>query len=210
MGGPSVSVVLGVDPAEDDRRELWNTLQGLGKRASEGEVWPDLWIRTTRPVGGSYDGEGRPFGVRWKQGEDYAGEDEDFPAWHKDIAQCFGFLPQSRIFLEAGCSDAADHRIMGELVLYLARSMHAAIDLHGELIPASSLRQEKATDLPWLFKEASWSDVAGPVERFFKSLPGKIFAVPYPTAGGRTWVTHVCDAEFMEAWLRHPEFHMIK
>ena len=84
MGGPSVSIFLAVDPIEDDRLKLWNTLDVLGVRALGGQEWPDIWFETTRPIGGCYDGEGRPFGVKWDTGEFDSGEDEDTPTKRRD------------------------------------------------------------------------------------------------------------------------------
>ncbi|MGA5363523.1 DUF6368 family protein [Streptomyces purpurascens] len=42
------------------------------------------------------------------------------------------------------------------------------------------------------------------------SLPGQVKEVSYDTGGGGRWMRHVGDTEFLAAWLRHPDFHMIK
>ncbi|MFC5214874.1 DUF6368 family protein [Streptomyces coerulescens] len=39
-------------------------------------------------------------------------------------------------------------------------------------------------------------------------LPGTITEVSYDTGGGGRWMRHVGDAEFLAAWLRHPQFRL--
>ncbi|MEU2179335.1 DUF6368 family protein [Streptomyces thermolilacinus] len=41
-------------------------------------------------------------------------------------------------------------------------------------------------------------------------LPGRLAEVSYDTGGGGRWLRHVGDVEFLEAWLQHPDFHLIK
>lgn len=98
---------------------------------------------------------------------------------------------------------------MGELALYLARTKGGVIDFGGALIAASVWRSEGPSKLLWIFERANWADISEPCEQFLGSLPGRVVGIPYRTANGRTWVTHMCDVEFLEAWLKHPDFHMI-
>ncbi|MFE2726509.1 DUF6368 family protein [Kitasatospora sp. NPDC059327] len=42
------------------------------------------------------------------------------------------------------------------------------------------------------------------------TLPGRLAEVSHDTWGGGRWFRHVGDVEFLEAWLHHPDFHLIK
>lgn len=41
-------------------------------------------------------------------------------------------------------------------------------------------------------------------------LPGRLAEVSYDTGGGSRWLRPVGDVEFLDAWLQHPDFHLIK
>jgi hypothetical protein len=41
-------------------------------------------------------------------------------------------------------------------------------------------------------------------------MPGKVFTLLYQMAGGRTWARRLCDAQFMESWMAHLNFRMVK
>ncbi|MFB7781131.1 DUF6368 family protein [Streptomyces vinaceus] len=41
-------------------------------------------------------------------------------------------------------------------------------------------------------------------------LPGRLTQISCDTGGGGRWLLHVGDVEFLEAWLRRPDFHSIK
>jgi hypothetical protein len=209
MGGPAASVVVARDP---DQGELVSRLKALStdhSPANGTDGWIEISIATTTPIGGAYSGEGRPFEVRWARDGEMWADDEARSAHAKAIATAFGLHPSSTIYLAAGTNKSADHRILGELALYLAQIYDGVIDFDGALIPASTLSADEQADLTRMF-EADWSEIAAPRERFFARLPGKILAVPYQTSNGRAWVTHVADREFMAAWLAHHDFHMIK
>jgi hypothetical protein len=78
------------------------------------------------------------------------------------------------------------------------------VDFTGALMPASS-----SEGIVTRGAQANWSDVSEPTEGMIAALPGRIVALPYETANGREWVSHVCTPDFMAAWLQHPLFHMI-
>jgi hypothetical protein len=111
----------------------------------------------------------------------------------------------AEIVLWMDCNDREDHRILGELSLYFARRSRGLVDFGGALMPPRG-EHSMGTRL----EEANWSDVSEPTERMIDGLPGKIVAVPYETANGRQWISHLCTADFLAAWLQHPFFHMIK
>ncbi|MER8100875.1 DUF6368 family protein [Kitasatospora sp. NPDC094016] len=42
------------------------------------------------------------------------------------------------------------------------------------------------------------------------TLPGRVMEVSYDTGGSGRQLRHFGDVEFLEAWLEHPDFHLIK
>ncbi len=211
MGGPGALVILGQETNANDRLEIDGLLDSIGSGPPAEDRWPDIWIVTTKSIGGSYKGEGRPFGIEWVIGEEYPGEDEDSPSWRSDVFRAFGITPHYQIGIDAGCNQKEDHRILGELSLYLARRFNGLIDFCGALMPPVTLTgRENAIQFLMKFEHANWEDLCESARLFFRTFPGRLLEFPYQTAYGTTWVNHVCDAEFMTAWLQHPHFYMVK
>ena len=209
MGGPVASVVLARHPDSTDLLSRLRLLNTDNLPAARSDGWFETRIHTTIPIGGSYTGEGRLFDVGWEPDDHLGAYEEDEPGWVQTIVTRFGFAPSSSIGIAAGINRPADHRILGELALYLARVYGGVINFNGALIPASTHSEEEKASLTRPF-DASWSQIAAPREQFFAKLPGRIVALPYRVTDDRMWVTHVADCEFMAAWLSHPDFHMIK
>ncbi len=185
MSGPTVSVVLPVEPTDDGRLAVQAVLDALGPGATSFKV---TWTREPTDPG-------------------------DDVAWLDDVARHFGFLPRSRILLAAPRNHADDHRMLGELALQCARTFGGAINLHGalEIGTRTPINLDTVDDLiAQIEGNLDWSEVSKPTEAFLLAMPGRVLTVPYQTLDDRTWVEHICDAEFMEAWLKHPAFHMIK
>jgi Family of unknown function (DUF6368) len=151
-------------------------------------------------------------GISWNVGEE-PGQDEDFAAWCEKIAAYFGLQPRSRIFLDLGCNEARDHRILGELAIYFARTLSGVIDFNGALMITPTFEGREGA-MEWLssFEQSNWSEFSKLIGRsqWMGGMPGRILSIPYETANGHTWTNHVCDKDFMAAWLEHPSFHMIK
>ncbi len=199
-GEPYASIILGREPIAGDRLMLYNLLDNLGTHRMPEDQWPDILILTTQPIGGSYAGEGLPFTVEWLFGEEFPGEFSDFPTWEKDLLRVFGIHPRARISLSAIFSGMQSHRVLGELSLYLARTFEGIIDFEQALMPLKSIGEAE--------KAHNWEEVAGPTRHMLQGMPGRVLELPYRAANRRPWVKHICDAEFMAAWLKHPDFHM--
>jgi hypothetical protein len=210
MGGPGALVVLGREPNAEDRLGIEKLLESMGTRPPSEETWPAVWIVSTKTIGGSYEGKGLPFGLEWISGDGHA-EQEDFPTYRDDVCRKFGLRPSAFLSLTAGCNGKEDHRVLGELALHLAHTLGGVIDFGGALMPVVSpaIRKDFAKMLGQ-FEQANWAEVSEPTQQLWQSMPGRILEIPYQTANESIWVTHVCDTEFMAAWLRHPHFHMIK
>lgn len=83
-----------------------------------------FWVRDTRKVGGTYEGEGRPF-VLFSEPRD----DVELRA----IEEALGWAPLQDIGLAAMCNDAKDHRVLGEMALWLSERLSGVVDLCGEI-----------------------------------------------------------------------------
>ena len=103
--------------------------------------------------------------------------------------------------------------MLGELALQCARIFGGVINLHGalEVGTRTPINLETVDELiAQLEGNLDWAEVSKATEAFLRAMPGRVLTVPYQTLDDRTWVEHICDAEFMQAWLKHPSFHMIK
>jgi hypothetical protein len=118
-----------------------------------------------------------------------------------------GFHPAQYIWMNAGTSARINHAILGHMALTLARRYDGWVDLNGAITPPHLfVRLEDVYNPPPGSLEKIHAHVIG-------LLPGRVAELYYMTAGGHEghkWVSHVLDVEAFEAWLRHPEFHLIK
>ncbi len=121
----------------------------------------------------------------------------------EQIVEAVGYYPQQAISIYAGCNQSIDHRILGHLALFLAECYDGLIHLGGAITPPLQPgRNYKLKDYPWwTFEE---------VHAYAQSLPGRVIEVLYEVDMVRLWVYHIVDAAFMRAWLKYPNFHMIK
>lgn len=88
--------------------------------------------------------------------------------------------------------------LLGHLALALARRLGALIDFDG-VLGYPTPRDETVDDAHLARARA-----------LVASLPGMVAEVSYDTGSGSRWFRHVSDVEFLAAWLRHPEFHLVK
>jgi hypothetical protein len=133
--------------------------------------------------------------------------------WVDAVSAHFGVRPVSSLQFTVHSSRKADHRAVGELALACIQCHGGVIDLGGALEVGSgeALRLDEMDDLIARVEgRVDWADVSAPTEAFLETMPGRVLTLPYETASGHTWVRHICDADFMAAWLRHPSFHLIK
>jgi hypothetical protein len=102
----------------------------------------------------------------------------------ENVSSLLGWTPAGSILLAAMCNSDLDHRLLGKLCLHFARKYDGWVDFGGALI----------------------SHLTGNLQ----GLPGRVCTIPYITGLGEAWVSHIADADFFEAWLHHPGFHLIK
>jgi hypothetical protein len=48
------------------------------------------------------------------------------------------------------------------------------------------------------------------ISAYVRAMPGAIYEIEYTAAAGHRWVSHMVDVAFFQAWMEHPNFHMIK
>lgn len=118
MAGPSCSVL---SPRARVSDELVDDLVRLVGHERDGN---SFWVRDTRKVGGTYEGERRPF-ILFSEPRD----EVDLRA----MKEALGWAPLQEIGLAAMCNDAKDHRILGEMALWLSEKLSGVVDLCGEI-----------------------------------------------------------------------------
>jgi hypothetical protein len=203
--GPVVEVVFASSKTVNWRAAIEELLD-LVSNARDGN---SIRVVTTRPIGGSYDAgdqaSGRCFLIEMLESphwETAALADEAvFPPFYE---QEFGLRPDTSVTLSAMSNGVEDHRILGELALAVAERVGGVIGMGGLIVPGRIPVPVPGVTFP------SWPSVRKGVQTFTAGMPGKAVAVPYLTVGGREWAAHAVDAAFLRAWLRHPDFHMIK
>lgn len=61
--------------------------------------------------------------------------------------------------------------------------------------------------------ELAWSARLSPLEEtsaYVRAMPGNVYEIEYTAAAGHRWVWHIVDRAFLQAWMKHPRFRMIK
>ncbi|GII59015.1 hypothetical protein Pth03_74040 [Planotetraspora thailandica] len=108
--------------------------------------------------------------------------------------------PVQELSVWARGTEIQTQMITGRLVLALMQRLSAVVDFDGLLGPS-----------PWAPTGMRGEEEArlAEVHSFVTSLPGWVCEVGYMTIDGSRWYSHVGDAEFLEAWLRHPAFHLV-
>ncbi|MFD8703047.1 DUF6368 family protein [Kitasatospora sp. NPDC059648] len=151
----------------------------------------DFWVR-----------DGSALGLRAFDPTDvgvfFLSEDEEMPADDEDYS-AFSRPPVQGLVVGAGCSGSVNHVLLGHLALAFARRLDALVDFDGLL-----------SSRPVAGDDTGNEAVLARARVLASVLPGNVAEVSYDTGGGGRWVRHVGDAEFLQAWLQHPDFHLIK
>lgn len=123
MAGPTCTILL-PDPLRADHLALVDELIGRVSDTRQGE---DFWVVDTRPIGGSFRGDGRSFIISSEPAQDRE-ESEN-----SQIREGFGWLPVSQVSLAAMCNSPEDHQILAEIALSITERLGGVIDLNGNL-----------------------------------------------------------------------------
>lgn len=199
MSGPAASVLLPKPLTGSSDSALRKLIAAVSDESPGGSSdLEDFWVCDTGPAGGGYAGAGRPFAV-------FTGLQPDrVPEEIAQVAGTFGFMPVDEIVVVAFCNSDDDHRILGELCLWLVEQFGGVVNFDGALWP--SLPPESEIDI----LHCDWRQVEPHFRRMVEGMPGRVASVWYELQDGRQWVIHVGDTDFMRAWLEHPRFRMVK
>jgi hypothetical protein len=197
MAGPVASVLmpsLGPELMPAKALEILSAISG--DVTNTGPCEYDLQVTDTSTVGGDYRGEGRPFLFQVRHAELEEHE-------RSRICIEFGVEPVREFVIAAMCNGEEDHRILAEMALHFATTYGGVVDFCGALVPP----RWRINPGIW---EGAWATIQPDFSIWIKSFPGKVVELPYETARGTSWTTHVADSAFLHAWLHSPDFHMIK
>jgi len=200
--GPGSSILLKTIPNEAQLNLIKSTIETVSLEQKE----HNFWVNTTQPIGGSIKSDGSPFSVNF---ENITNINDHYE--NNELAQIVSFIgykPEFSLNLSAMCNGDIDHKILGELTLYLAKTLNGHIDFGGVVFSLNQLPWYRSAN--WYLFKASWPKVEPYFKRFKQNISGNIFTVHYKTASGKKWAYHISDTEFLESWLKSPEFHMIK
>lgn len=45
---------------------------------------------------------------------------------------------------------------------------------------------------------------------YVRAMPGTVYEIEYTASEGHRWVSHIVDRAFLQAWMKHPGFYMVK
>lgn len=200
MAGPIAGVEVPRCLTDAEMDAVWTMINSISSHR-EGR---DFWVGDTRPIGGRYTGGGRPFLLSVSGPEEEFGEDAE--RYSAEIGLAFGFRPVQDIGFVAMCNGTEDHRVLGEMCLWLARRFGGVVGFGGALLP----RLPSALAERWVRGQLSWDDVRPLHERMVEGMPGRLAECLTGVEPRNTWAIHTADAEFMASWLEHPSFHMVK
>lgn len=189
MAGPTLEILLWHPFSADRARQLRDLVAAVTRSLDE----DPLQVFTTRPFGGSYDGNpSLPFLIEPENLDD---ERDDLA----DIEAAFGRVPRAAVGLCAMTKGSDAHRVLAELALAITERLDGVVDFNGLLLPNEGWHEHPP-----------WAEIKLVAARYLVGLPGKVVAIPYELGNGRVWGGHVGDTTFLRAWLGHPDFHMIK
>jgi len=126
MAGPTSSILLKSIPTKLEWKKITNAIKTISKKVED----EDFWVISTEAIGGkSIATEGRPFGLSKSEfNPKYYSEDEIY-----QIEKSIDFRPKCDIEIYAMSKSTLDHRILGELTLYVAEQLDGIIDFNGDL-----------------------------------------------------------------------------
>jgi hypothetical protein len=118
----------------------------------------------------------------------------DFKAKIKDNPVAF-------LSVSAMCKSSDDHYLLAAFMLELQKILGGYIDLNGSIVPPL-LRDKNGN-----FIHQTHQDYVNYVHQ----VKGEIHEIHYEIEeGGRTSYYHICNAEWLENWLQHVDFRLIK
>jgi hypothetical protein len=137
-------------------------------------------------------------------GEEYEGQMDEYK--DNGVPSLIGWVPHDEVSFAAMCNGDQDHLLLGELCLRFVRKLGGLVNFGG---PLPFPMPPEVADRYWR-GGSNWAEFESYSTQMTSGIPGKLYTVPYVTANNANWVYQIGDVEFMEAWLKHPHFHMVK
>jgi hypothetical protein len=137
----------------------------------------------------------------------------DSDQWYFDeeeivaVAKRTSLLVNGAFIISSPCNGDDDHRNLASVALIASKFLSGLVDFGGAIIPTLPASMRSGM---WLWEQANWSDIEPYFNKMVSPIKGRVFTFEYKTANNRIWANHICDIEFLEHWLNHPNFHMIK
>lgn len=202
--GPSASILLREQLSETDRTMLDQMIDRISSRRNANE----FCVKTTKPIGGVFEEiVGDSFVIDIQNLRDGQSEYEETEL--KIIKRSIGFEPVQSIQVGALFKGDQMHQILAEVCLHLCKTFNGFVDFHGAILPTHSALPD-GMRRAMVSYEMHWSDVASYFEKEKSKLPGQLHAIEYQVTPRRSWACQIGDSEFLESWISHPNFHMIK
>lgn len=175
MAGPTASILFNQIPSDI----IWMKIEKIIKSISSHVEGNDFWVISTKPIQGNISTlKGRPFSLEKRK------IDSNYYEYSKNqislIADLTGFYPKFDLGIYAMVNTKNDHKILGELILYIADKFNGLIDFGGQL-----------SNPPM-------------------NLKGKIWEIPYESSEKIIGIFHLADPDFLRQWLKNSKFEMIK
>lgn len=189
MAGPVASVIVPLKFSDEDKAGIRFTLKEHPSFSFVGRSWDgwnDFWMG------------GQPFLIGFGIDE---GDVEEYT--EARVADFIGWTPADSVYFCAMCNGDADHLWLGGLCLLFAQRLRGLVDFNGALGPLLDDETKKLWEIGD-FSLASWRPH---FDRLFSGMPGTVYSIP--RCGGDS-AMHIGDATFLQAWLRHPHFRMVK
>ena len=188
--GP-VAIVLLSGFSEERHLQLSNFIK---QHTKINEQKPDFWdvhLSEKTLIGKKEIKNLRPFLITFQmQNADL--EDLDY--------SIIGFKHSFQLELAAMCNDKIDHQLLAELCIVFAKMFDGLINLNGAITPPQNEVKNKLKNYPYVSAEEAIA--------YSNTISGINHIVRYGT--DNEWFVQIIDVEYLQNWLLHKDFRMIK
>ena len=209
MGGPGASVLLREPLTKLQEHELEIWLRSRTNQLEKGKGAYEFWLNEDAFPGSV---SRCLFDLSVEDPQQWWDEDEK-----RQIKEALGYLPTQSISVASGCNRKEDHTTLSQFVLHLAKHYDGLIDMGGAITPPlKPVGREHlenflaAPSAQGRERKAYMRERLDELKAYVRAMPGSVYEIEYTTAAGHRWVYHIVDVAFLQAWMEHPRFHMIK
>lgn len=116
---------------------------------------------------------------------------------------------EKRAYLQARLDALKTSLPPGKTMLDLMKERHADPNSPMKAIMAD-VEARFGPVLPPEFSVSARRPPLDEISAYVRAMPGTIYEIEYTAAAGHRCVSHMVDVPFFQAWMEHPNFHMIK